>query len=186
MRVWCSGKRTATIVLAALPSAARASFHERWASTRAPRPTWADVVRGICWRGRTSGRLCRRRFSDHLCSPLEARIAMDPRTFDSASMPTTKIECLIKRIDRSIASLETNTSPLDQVNWCKLRSAWRERHRLGLLLLARKIECRRAVISLNRWRYGFEVEALSLASTGHAVAEAWRKGAFAVIPGERA
>jgi hypothetical protein len=111
---------------------------------------------------------------------------MDPRTFDSTPMPTTKIERLIKRIDRSIASLETDTSPLDQVNWCKLRSAWRERHRLGLLLLARKIECRRAVICLNRWRYGFEVEALSLASTGHAVPGLWRKGAFAVIPGERA
>jgi hypothetical protein len=116
-------------------------------------------------------------------SPLEARIAMDPGTFDAESVPTTKVERLIKRIDRSIALLEANTSPLDQVNWCKLRSAWRDRHRLGL---ARKIECRRAIICLNRWRYGFEVEAPSLASTEHAVPELWRGGAFEVISGHRA
>jgi hypothetical protein len=91
-------------------------------------------------------------------------MVMDPGTFDSASMTTAKIESLIERIDRSIAVLESDASPLDQVNWGKLRSAWRERHRLGLLVLARKIECRRAIIRLNRWRYGFEVDAPSLAS----------------------
>jgi hypothetical protein len=91
-------------------------------------------------------------------------MVMDPGTFDSASMPTAEIESLIERMDRSIALLESNASPLDQVNWRELRSAWRERHRLGLLVLARKIECRRAIIRFNRWRYGFEVEAPSLAS----------------------
>ncbi|HUC68880.1 MAG TPA: hypothetical protein VMA53_25915 [Stellaceae bacterium] len=90
---------------------------------------------------------------------------MDPGTFDSASMPTEEIERLIERMGRSIASLESEASPLDQSNWTKLRSAWRERHRLGLLLLARKIESRRAIISLNRWRYGFEDDAPALASS---------------------
>jgi hypothetical protein len=90
---------------------------------------------------------------------------MDPGTFDSASMPTAEIERLIERMDRSIAVLESDASPLDQINWTKLRSAWRERHRLGLLLLARKIESRKAIIRLNRWRYGFEVEAPALASS---------------------
>jgi hypothetical protein len=92
-------------------------------------------------------------------------MAMDSGTFDSASMPTAKIERLIKRIDRSIASLESDASPLDQINWCKLRLAWRERHRLGLLVLARQIECRRAIIRLDRWRYGFEAESSSLVSS---------------------
>jgi hypothetical protein len=113
---------------------------------------------------------------------------MDPGISDPGSLPTAKIERLLRRIDRIVASLEANTSPLDRDKWKTLKSARRERQNLRLLLLARKIECRRAIVCLRRWRYGFNVRTPSFTRSlppSDPASAAWRDGPISVVRGGR-
>jgi hypothetical protein len=114
---------------------------------------------------------------------------MDPGIFDPGSLPTVKIERMLRRIDRIVAALEANTSPLDRDKWKTLKSARRERQNLRLLLLARKIECRRTIVCLRRWRYGFDVKTRSFTRSPASLPPAsalWRDGAISVVRGGRA
>jgi len=114
---------------------------------------------------------------------------MDSGVVDPGSLPTAKIERLLGRVDRIVAALEATTSPLDRDKWKTLKSARRERQNLRLLLLARKIECRRTIVCLRRWRYGFNVKTRSFTySPAHLAPTSapWRDGPISVVRGGRA
>ena len=71
-------------------------------------------------------------------------------------MMTVRLEAAIRRLDRIIAEMEENGLLLDRAGFRKLLACRQRRTDLKLLLVARRIECQRKVVSLERWRYGFE------------------------------
>jgi hypothetical protein len=71
-------------------------------------------------------------------------------------MMTVRLEAAIRRLDRIIAEMEESSPLLDRASFRKLLACRQRRTDLKLLLIARRIECQRKVVSLERWRCGFE------------------------------
>src|SRR5579864_3608072 len=70
-------------------------------------------------------------------------------------LTNAKIEARIERLDDAIAAAEPNAPQFDREQWRELMAMKQERHKLYLLLLARRVERGKKVASLDRWRHGF-------------------------------
>ena len=70
-------------------------------------------------------------------------------------LTNAKIEARIDRLDQAIAAAEPNAPQFDREQWRELMAMKQERHKLYLLLLARRVERGKKVASLDRWRHGF-------------------------------
>jgi hypothetical protein len=73
-------------------------------------------------------------------------------------LTNAKIEAQIERLDQAIAEAEPNAPQFDREQWRELMAMKQERHKLYLLLLARRVERGKKVASLERWRHGFSPE----------------------------
>lgn len=70
-------------------------------------------------------------------------------------LTNAKIEARIDRLDRAIAEAEPNVPQFNREQWRELMAMKQERHKLYLLLLARRVERGKKIASLERWRHGF-------------------------------
>ncbi len=70
-------------------------------------------------------------------------------------LTTVRLESALRRLDRLIASVEPHASQLHADEWRQFLALKQRRHNLRLILVARRIECRKPIVSLHRWRYGF-------------------------------
>ena len=73
-------------------------------------------------------------------------------------LTNAKIEAQIERLDHAIAEAEPNAPQFGREQWRELMAMKQERHKLYLLLLARRVERGKKVASLERWRHGFSSE----------------------------
>jgi hypothetical protein len=74
-----------------------------------------------------------------------------------ARSTVAQIKAAIRRMDAIIAAGEPTAPPSDRAAWSSFMALKQKRHSLHLLLIARRVECCKQVVSLDRWRYGFDV-----------------------------
>ncbi len=67
-----------------------------------------------------------------------------------------EIEEAIERLDEIIAAAEALAPHLDADSWQEFMALKQRRHELRLLRLARSVENNKKVVSLDRWRHGFD------------------------------
>lgn len=72
---------------------------------------------------------------------------------------TAKVKAAIKAIDAAIVAAEPHTPQFNGADWRSFMALKQQRHELHLLLIARRVECCKRVVSLERWLYGFEAAA---------------------------
>jgi hypothetical protein len=75
----------------------------------------------------------------------------------SAPSTVAQIKAAIRRMDAIIAAGEPRAPDADRAAWSNFMALKQKRHSLHLLLIARRVECRKQIVSLDRWRYGFDV-----------------------------
>jgi hypothetical protein len=68
-----------------------------------------------------------------------------------------QIKATIRRMDAIIAAGEPRAPQSDRAAWSSFMALKQKRHSLHLLLIARRVECRKQIVSLERWRHGFDV-----------------------------
>jgi len=66
-----------------------------------------------------------------------------------------RVEAALRRLDRTINLAEAKSPQLSPTDLCTLIVLKRLHTELKLLLVARHLECRKKVVSLERWRRGF-------------------------------
>jgi hypothetical protein len=71
-------------------------------------------------------------------------------------MTTKKVEAMIGQLDRLIGKAEARVGELDTRTLRALVALQQQRSKLRLLAIARRIERQNQVVSLERWRYGFD------------------------------
>jgi hypothetical protein len=71
-------------------------------------------------------------------------------------LTVAKIKAAIQRMDEAIAAAEPHAPQFSGEDWRSFMALKQRRHGLHMLLLARKVEQGKKVVSLHRWRYGFE------------------------------
>lgn len=74
-------------------------------------------------------------------------------------MPTTMIERTIRLLDRLIAEAERRSLQFSEEELRQFIALRAKRTGLHLLLVARRVECRKRIVSLVRWRQGFDAPA---------------------------
>jgi hypothetical protein len=74
-----------------------------------------------------------------------------------APLKVAEIKAAIRRMDAIISAGEPQAPESDRAAWSSFMALKQKRHSLHLLLIARRVECRKQVVSLDRWRYGFEI-----------------------------
>lgn len=67
-----------------------------------------------------------------------------------------RIEAAIQQLERLIAAAEVQAPPDDEAAQRELVALKARQQGLHLLMLARVVERRKKIVSLERWRYGFE------------------------------
>ena len=72
---------------------------------------------------------------------------------------TAQVKATIKGIDAAIAAAEPNAAQFNGADWRSFMALKQQRHELHLLLIARRVECCKRVVSLERWLYGFDAAA---------------------------
>jgi hypothetical protein len=72
---------------------------------------------------------------------------------------TAEVKAAIKGIDAAIAAAEPNAPQFNGADWRSFMALKQERHELHLLLIARRVECCKRVVSLERWLHGFDAAA---------------------------
>jgi hypothetical protein len=72
-------------------------------------------------------------------------------------MTTKNIEAMIGQLDRLIDKAEARVGELDTRTLRALIALQQQRSKLRLLAIARRIERQNQVVSLQRWRYGFDL-----------------------------
>jgi hypothetical protein len=94
---------------------------------------------------------------------------VDENSTEKAARPamvTWRIEAALRRLDRVIAAAEARSGYRSRAELRALTTLKRERTELKLLLVARRIEVRKKLISLQRWRDGFAASGDALSETG--------------------
>jgi len=71
-------------------------------------------------------------------------------------MTVAQVKAAIKGIDAAIAAAEPNAPQFNGTDWQSFMALKQQRHELHLLLIARRVECCKKVVSLERWLYGFD------------------------------
>jgi len=84
-------------------------------------------------------------------------VAMETKGPAPAPATMAQIKAAIRRMDAIIAAGEPRAPQSDRAAWSSFMALKQKRHSLHLLLIARRVECRKPVVSLDRWRYGFDV-----------------------------
>ena len=82
---------------------------------------------------------------------------MDTKVPDPTLSTVAQIKSAIRRMDAIIAGGEPRAPQSDRAAWGSFMALKQKRHSLHLLLIARRVECRKPVVSLDRWRYGFDL-----------------------------
>jgi hypothetical protein len=82
---------------------------------------------------------------------------METRVPAPALSTVAQIKAAIRRMDAIIAAGEPRAPQSDRAAWSSFMALKQKRHSLHLLLIARRVECRKQVVSLDRWRHGFDV-----------------------------
>jgi hypothetical protein len=72
------------------------------------------------------------------------------------AMTTKNVEAMIGQLDRIIGKAEARIGELDERTMRALMALQQQRSKLRLLAIARRIERQKSVVSLERWRYGFD------------------------------
>jgi hypothetical protein len=72
-------------------------------------------------------------------------------------MTTKNVEAMIGQLDRLIDKAESCVGELDRRTLRALVALQQQRSKLRLLAIARRIERQNQVVSLQRWRYGFDM-----------------------------
>ncbi len=67
-----------------------------------------------------------------------------------------QVKAAIKDIDAAIAAAEPNSPQFNGTDWQSFMALKQQRHELHLLLIARRVECCKKVVSLERWLHGFD------------------------------
>jgi hypothetical protein len=85
-----------------------------------------------------------------------------------AHLTIAEIRNAIHRMDVAIAAAEPrDAGTAVRADWAGFMALKQRRHQLHLLLIARRVECRKKVVSLDRWRHGFDAaEATERAPAG--------------------
>lgn len=76
-----------------------------------------------------------------------------------ARKTTAQIKAAIKGIDAAIDAAEPHAPQFNGTEWRSFMALKQQRHELHLLLIARRVECGKRVVSLERWRHGFDATA---------------------------
>lgn len=74
-------------------------------------------------------------------------------------MPTTMVERTIRLLDRIITEAESRAPHFSEDELHHFIALRAKRTGLHLLLVARRVECRKRIVSLVRWRQGFDAPA---------------------------
>jgi hypothetical protein len=82
---------------------------------------------------------------------------METKVPVAALSTVAQIKAAIRRMDAIIAAGEPRAPQSDRAAWSSFMALKQKRHSLHLLLIARRVECRKPVVSLDRWRYGFDM-----------------------------
>jgi hypothetical protein len=72
------------------------------------------------------------------------------------AMTTKNVEAMIGQLDRIIGKAEARIGELDDRTMRALMALQQQRSKLRLLAIARRIERQKSVVSLERWRHGFD------------------------------
>jgi hypothetical protein len=94
---------------------------------------------------------------------------VDANSTDRAARPaltTWRVEAALRRLDRMIAAAEEWSGFRNPAELRALTALKQERTELKLLLVARRIEVKKRLISLQRWRDGFGAGEDALSDTG--------------------
>jgi len=81
---------------------------------------------------------------------------METKTPAPAPATMAQIKAAIARIDAAIDAAEPQSPQFNGADWTSFMALKQRRHELHLLLIARRVECGKKVVSLDRWRHGFE------------------------------
>lgn len=94
---------------------------------------------------------------------------MTPEPADKTAIParvTWRVEAALRRLDRTIAQAEERLRRGIPGELRSLTALKRRRTQLNLLLVARRIEVKKKLVSLQRWREGFGAGRDILRDTG--------------------
>ncbi len=86
---------------------------------------------------------------------MDAAAAVKKGKTHAPPLTRPRVEAALRRLDRTINLAEATSRQLSPTDLCTLIVLKRLHTELKLLLVARHLECRKKVVSLERWRHGF-------------------------------
>jgi hypothetical protein len=73
-----------------------------------------------------------------------------------ALLTVAEVKDAIHRMDVAIAAAEPRDPQAIRTDWVSFMALKQRRHQLHLLLIARRVEACKKVVSLDKWRHGFD------------------------------
>jgi hypothetical protein len=84
---------------------------------------------------------------------------MDAEATIAEPMTCDRVRAALRRLDAAIDRLEGRTGVLDSQAFRAYMALRQRRLTLRLLLVARRVEVRKPVVDLERWRHGYQAPA---------------------------